>query len=293
MTIPVGQTCILVQLFSWLPVSPIDFDHVRTPVKINVRKNVTKSQWSYETPHVPWFFTKRSWSQVWFWIQKTRRIPSTAWLTSQPHASCAKLSLLRPGRYGKQRCRNTGLTPWCLAPLFCSYWKWMEMDNLWTGAMVKVRSGEAAMSMRFVDVVMSCHYIILCQIILRHKFSYYIWSWLIDHVPMKFWKDRTMRFKSLQIPSPSPTQIWATAVDLRWGCIITVVRLTIACVLLCYGTLYVVHTINLSDLVLNCIALEIVLNVSWMCWVDIQWWVGCPVSGVTAVVVSSKFEEML
>ncbi|CAL1148012.1 unnamed protein product [Cladocopium goreaui] len=46
-----------------------------------------------------------------------------------------------------------------------------------------------------------------------------------------------------------------------WGCIITVVRLTIACVLLWYGTLYVVHTINLSDLVLNCIALEIVLNV--------------------------------
>eukprot|EP00434_Breviolum_minutum_P005254 symbB.v1.2.004631.t1/scaffold262.1/size347640/6 len=46
-----------------------------------------------------------------------------------------------------------------------------------------------------------------------------------------------------------------------WGGLITVARLTVACILLGFGTLYVVHTINLSDLVLNCIALEIVLNV--------------------------------
>ena len=45
---------------------------------------------------------------------------------------------------------------------------------------------------------------------------------------------------------------WGLPGTTRWGCIITVVRLTIACVLLWYGTLYVVHTINLSDLVLNC-----------------------------------------
>eukprot|EP00913_Durusdinium_trenchii_P035658 g33367.t2 len=46
-----------------------------------------------------------------------------------------------------------------------------------------------------------------------------------------------------------------------WGTLITVVRLAVACVLLCFGSLYVVQTIYLPDLVLNCIALEIVLNV--------------------------------
>lgn len=51
--------------------------------------------------------------------------------------------------------------------------------------------------------------------------------------------------------------------DLRWGGLITVARLTVACILLGFGTLYVVHTINLSDLVLNCNLASIFWSLFW------------------------------
>lgn len=61
--------------------------------------------------------------------------------------------------------------------------------------------------------------------------------------------DTQLNTKCIRFKGKDP---WGLPGTTRWGCIITVVRLTIACVLLWYGTLYVVHTINLSDLVLNC-----------------------------------------